>query len=54
MVDTYKPHMYNRLQHVQFQEKKKTSCTKLPALDNTKYSTANNRKNIKTVLNVSW
>jgi len=36
--------MYNRLQHVQFQDKKKTSCTKLPALDNTRYSTANSRK----------
>jgi len=36
--------MYDRLQQVQLQEKKKTSCTKLPALYNTKYSTANNCK----------
>lgn len=36
--------MYDRLQQVQLQEKKKTSFTKLPALYNTKYSTANNCK----------
>jgi len=42
--DTYVARMYNRLQHVQFQEIKKTSCTKLPALDNPKYSTANSCK----------
>ncbi|XP_022182760.1 armadillo repeat-containing protein 2 isoform X1 [Myzus persicae] len=39
---TNRPPSAFKLQHVQFQEKKKTSCTKLPALDNTKYSTANN------------
>lgn len=33
-----------RLQQVQFQEKKKTSCTKLPALDKSKYNTYNNCK----------
>lgn len=33
-------YVYNRLQHVQSQEKKKTSCTKLPALDRPKYYTS--------------
>lgn len=28
----------NRLQHIQLQEKKKSSCTKLPALDKPKYT----------------
>lgn len=33
--------VYNRLQYVQPQEKKKTSCTKLPALDKPKYYSTN-------------
>lgn len=42
--------VYNRLQNVQPQEKKKTSCTKLPALDKSKYYYTNDFCKIQQIL----